>query len=55
MVQGPDPNRLNPEDPDAQQGGLGDPPSTRFHLPSWAIALIALAILALLLVAFIDF
>lgn len=50
MAAGPDPNRYVPPDPEAsagahgEDGGLGDLPSTRFGLPSWAIGVIALVI-----------
>jgi hypothetical protein len=50
MAAGPDPNRYVPPDPETSASahrdgeGLGDLPSTRFGLPSWAIAAIALLI-----------
>ncbi|CAN5683109.1 hypothetical protein BH23GEM3_BH23GEM3_14160 [soil metagenome] len=50
MAPGPDPNRWQPSDPELppheeeDATPLGSPPSTRFGLPSWSIALIALLI-----------
>lgn len=45
MVAGPDPNRWTEEDPQAPNGGVGNPKTSRLGLSSWASAIIALVIL----------
>ena len=47
MVAGPDPNRFTETDPQATNGGVGDPKTSRLGLSSTASAVIALLLLAL--------
>ena len=47
MVAGPDPNRWTGEDPQAPDGGVGNPKTSRLGMPSVASALVALVLLAL--------
>jgi hypothetical protein len=55
MATGPDPNRWQPRDPELppeerlEDDALGNPRTTRLGLPSWAIVLIALVIVAVVL------
>lgn len=46
MVAGPDPNRWTEEDPQARDGGVGNPKTSRLGLSSVASAVIALIVLA---------
>ncbi|HEX8213193.1 MAG TPA: hypothetical protein VF584_23665 [Longimicrobium sp.] len=46
MAAGPDPNRWTETDPQATNGGVGDPKTSRLGLSSTAITVIALLILA---------
>jgi hypothetical protein len=46
MAAGPDPNRWTEPDPQATNGGVGDPKTSRLGLSSTAITVIALLILA---------
>jgi hypothetical protein len=55
MAQGPDPNRWKPRDPglpprEPQEAEpIGSPPTTRLGMPGWAIALVAVVVLAIAL------
>ena len=46
MVAGPDPNRFTEENPQARDGGVGNPKTSRLGLSSVASAIIAVIILA---------
>jgi len=46
MAAGPDPNRFTETDPQATNGGVGNPKTSRLGLSSTAITVIALLILA---------
>jgi hypothetical protein len=47
MVAGPDPNRFTPDDPQARDGGVGNPKTSRLGVPSVVSAVLALVLLAL--------
>jgi hypothetical protein len=47
MVAGPDPNRWTEVDPQAPDGGVGDPKTSRLGAPSWLSALLAVVLLAI--------
>jgi hypothetical protein len=53
MVAGPDPNRFTPDDPQARDGGVGNPKTSRLGLSSAASAVIALLILAFVAAIFV--
>jgi hypothetical protein len=46
MVSGPDPNRWTEVDPQAPDGGVGDPKTSRLGAPSWLSAVLAVVLLA---------
>lgn len=46
MVAGPDPNRFTETDPQATDGGVGDPKTSRLGLSSTASVVVALIVLA---------
>lgn len=56
MATGPDPNRLEPTDPEMQPesyahgDSLGDLRSTRLGLPTWAVAIVLVAVFIVFLV-----
>ena len=46
MASGPDPNRWTESDPQARNGGVGDPKTSRLGLSSAVSAVLALVLLA---------
>jgi len=53
MVAGPDPNRYTPEDPQARDGGVGNPKTSRLGVPSILSAIVAIVLLGFVAAVFL--